>query len=101
MQENALTKKINDALAQAATLVEEKDVAAAADILRQEIEGVEKLNLYNDGQADYYDFNTLMEMVMFQSQHPEMQPVADIEEPLNRLYAMYGSLLLEQRKSRA
>ena len=98
MQASALTKKINDALTQAATLVEEKDFSAAVDILHQEIEDVEKRNLYNDGQADYYDFNTLMEMVMFQSQHPEIQPMADIEEPLNRLYAMYGSLLLEQGK---
>ena len=98
MQASALTRKINDALTQAATLVEEKDFSAAVDILHQEIEDVEKRNLYNDGQADYYDFNTLMEMVMFQSQHPEIQPVADIEEPLNRLYAMYGSLLFEQGK---
>ncbi|MBR1694786.1 MAG: hypothetical protein IJ709_05230, partial [Selenomonas sp.] len=95
MQANALKKKIEDALSQALSLAGEKDVEAAVDILRQQIEAVEALNLYNDGRADYYDFNTLMEMVMFQSQHPEIQPVADIEEPLNRLYAMYGSVLLE------
>ena len=98
MQANALKKKIEDALSQALSLAGEKDVEAAVDILRQQIEAVEALNLYNDGRADYYDFNTLMEMVMFQSQHPEIHPVSDIEEPLNRLYAMYGSLLLEQGK---
>lgn len=98
MQANALKKKIEDALSQALSLAGEKDVEAAVDILRQQIEAVEALNLYNDGRADYYDFNTLMEMVMFQSQHSEIHPVSDIEEPLNRLYAMYGSLLLEQGK---
>lgn len=98
MQAKALKKKIEDALSQALSLAGEKDVEAAVDILRQQIEVVEALNLYNDGRADYYDFNTLMEMVMFQSQHPEIHPVSDIEEPLNRLYAMYGSLLLEQGK---
>jgi len=98
MQANALKKKIEDALSQALSLAGEKDVEAAVDILHQQIEAVEALNLYNDGRADYYDFNTLMEMVMFQSQHPEIHPVSDIEEPLNRLYAMYGSLLLEQGK---
>ena len=35
---------------------------------------------------------------MEKTQHPEIQPVADIEEPLNRLYAMYGSILLELGK---
>lgn len=98
MQANALKNKINETITQAVTLVGEKDTAAAVDVLRQQIEQVEALNLYNDGRADYYDFNTLMEMVMFQSQHPEIQPVADIEEPLNRLYAMYGSVMLEQGK---
>ncbi len=98
MQANALTNKINETITQAVTLVGEKDTAAAVDILRQQIEQVEGLELYQDAQADYYDFNTLMEMVMFQSQHPEIQPVSDIEEPLNRLYAMYGSVLLEQGK---
>lgn len=98
MQANALTKKINATLTQAVTLAGEKDVAAAVDILQQQIAEIEALNLYQDGRADYYDFNTLMEMVMFQSQHPEIQQASDIEEPLNRLYAMYGSLLLEQGK---
>lgn len=98
MQANALTKKINESLTQAVTLAGEKDVDAAVDILKQQIEQVEGLNLYNDGRADYYDFNTLMEMVMFQTQHSEIKNASDIEEPLNRLYAMYGSLLLEQGK---
>jgi tetratricopeptide (TPR) repeat protein len=79
-------------------LAQNKKAAEAEAALKAEIDKVEQLNLYNDGHADYYDFNTLMEMVMFQTQHPEIQPVADIEEPLNRLYAMYGSILLEQGK---
>ena len=98
MQKGILTKEINDVLTQAVELAQNKKAAEAEAALKAEIEKVEQLNLYNDGHADYYDFNTLMEMVMFQSQHPEIQPVADIEEPLNRLYAMYGSILLEQGK---
>ena len=98
MQKGILTKEINDVLTQAVELAQNKKAAEAEAALKAEIDKVEQLNLYNDGHADYYDFNTLMEMVMFQSQHPEIQPVADIEEPLNRLYAMYGSILLEQGK---
>ena len=98
MKETALTAAINTAIQQATGLCEQKQFEAAVQRLKQEIDRIEKLNLYKDGQADYYDFNTLMEMVMFQTQHPEIQPVADIEEPLNRLYAMYGSILLELGK---
>lgn len=98
MQKGILTKEINDVLTQAVELAQNKKAAEAEAALKAEIDKVEQPNLYNDGHADYYDFNTLMEMVMFQSQHPEIQPVADIEEPLNRLYAMYGSILLEQGK---
>lgn len=98
MQNGALTKEINEILTQAVDLAQNKKAAEAEAALKAEIDKVEQLNLYNDGHADYYDFNTLMEMVMFQTQHPEIQPVADIEEPLNRLYAMYGSILLEQGK---
>ena len=98
MKETALTGAINTAIQQAVDLCGKKQSEDAAARLKQEIDRLEGLNLYQDGQADYYDFNTLMEMVMFQSQHPEVQPVADIEEPLNRLYAMYGSILLELGK---
>lgn len=95
MKESALTQEINAAITQAVDACENKNTKEAAAILKKEIERIEALNLYEDGQADYYDFNTLMEMVMFQSKHPEIQPVVDIEEPVNRLYAMYGSVLLE------
>lgn len=95
MKETALTEEINGVIAEALDLCEKKDSKQAAERLQAEIARVEKLNLYNDGAADYYDFNTLMEMVMLQSKHPELKRVADIEEPLNRLYAMYGSVLLE------
>lgn len=95
MKETALTEEINGVIAAALELCEQKKNEQAAEKLATEIARVEKLNLYNDGAADYYDFNTLMEMVMLQSQHPELKRVADIEEPLNRLYAMYGSVLLE------
>lgn len=95
MKETALTREIHAVIQQAIDSCENKNSEEAAHLLKKEIERVEQLNLYADGNADYYDFNTLMEMVMFQSRHPEIQPVADIEEPLNRLYAMYGSVLLE------
>lgn len=95
MKETALTQEINAVIQQAIDSCENKNSEEAACLLKKEIERVEQLNLYADGNADYYDFNTLMEMVMFQSRHPEIQPVADIEEPMNRLYAMYGSVLLE------
>lgn len=95
MKETALTEEINGVIAAALELCEQKKNKQAAEKLAAEIARVEKLNLYNDGAADYYDFNTLMEMVMLQSQHPELKRIADIEEPLNRLYAMYGSVLLE------
>ena len=96
MKETALTREINTVIQQAVELCDNKNSEEAISLLKKEIERVEQLNLYADGNADYYDFNTLMEMVMFQSRHPEIQPVADIEEPLNRLYAMYGSVLLDQ-----
>lgn len=95
MKNSALTEEINAAITKALDLCEKKENKAAAAELKAEIERVEKLNLYQDGQADYYDFNTLMEMVMFQRKHPELKRLADIEEPLNKLYAMYGSILLE------
>lgn len=95
MKNSALTEEINAAIAKALDLCEKKENKSAAAELKAEIERVEKLNLYQDGQADYYDFNTLMEMVMFQRKHPELKRLVDIEEPLNKLYAMYGSILLE------
>ena len=94
MQSSALTQEINEILTQAVDLCQQEQAEDAAQKLKAEIEKLEGLNLYSDGQADYYDFNTLMEMVMFQNQHPQVK-VADVEEPLNRLYAMYGSVLLE------
>lgn len=95
MKNSALTEEINASIAKALDLCEKKENKSAAAELKAEIERVEKLNLYQDGQADYYDFNTLMEMVMFQRKHPELKRLVDIEEPLNKLYAMYGSILLE------
>ena len=97
MQSSALTKEINEKLTQAVDLCQHEQTEQAAAILKAEIEKLEALNLYNDGRADYYDFNTLMEMVMFQSRNPQVK-ASDIEEPLNRLYAMYGSVLLELGK---
>ena len=94
MQSSALTKEINEKLTQAVDLCQHEQAEQAAAILKAEIEKLEALNLYNDGRADYYDFNTLMAMVMFQSRNPQVK-ASDIEEPLNRLYAMYGSVLLE------
>lgn len=95
MKETVLTREIRTAIEQALDACEKKDSGGAAKILKKEIDRMEQLNLYQDGNADYYDFNTLMEMVMFQSRHPDIRPIVDIEEPFNRLYAMYGSVLLE------
>ena len=95
MKETVLTREIRTAIEQALDACEKKDSDGAAKILNKEIDRMEQLNLYQDGNAEYYDFNTLMELVMFQSRHPDIRPVVDIEEPFNRLYAMYGSVLLE------
>ena len=49
MQANALKKKIEDALSQALSLAGEKDVEAAVDILRQQIEkGDNRLRVLSD-----------------------------------------------------
>lgn len=96
--ESVLTTEIKDTIQKALDFCEKKEFEQAALILKSEAERVENLNLRAADGGECYSFNTLMEMELFKSLHPDLSPVTSIEEPLNRLYAMYGSVLLELGK---
>ena len=96
--ESVLTMEIKNTIQQALDFCEKKKIEQAGSVLKSEVERVEALNLRAADGKECYSFNTLMEMELFKSLRPDLAPVTSIEEPLNRLYAMYGSVLLELGK---